>query len=290
MTAATWAVWPWTPSPLQMQNCDIDAAPNGTVGYLAVRTADVGQATITGQQGSVANSTRQTNVNFIGEPAAGLVPTISLYAADMSALPALVSPLQQVNVTAVVLNQALNPLAGMTVTCTVSPVSGLFSLLSDRDTTGADGMAHFTLVPTGLPGTAATLSCSLDSYPNIPPATHEFTVSLTPTLESVALVSGLQPDSRDVGRRDRDRDGGWRSRAGRGPDRHLEVRHGHEHLEGLLALRSGRRERPGLGEPAGRHLHLRERGCHGQSTSDLGLVAGCGVPDRAPTPCGLQRS
>jgi hypothetical protein len=179
--------------PWQMQNCDMDAAPNGTVGYLAVRTADVGQATITAQQGGEANSTRQTNVNFIGEPAAGLVPTISLYAADMSALPDLVSPLQQVNVTAVVLNQALNPLAGKTVTCTVSPVSGLFSLLADRDTTGTDGMAHFALVPTGLPGTDVTLSCTLDAYPNIPAATHKFSVTLTPNLETVDLVEGCNP-------------------------------------------------------------------------------------------------
>jgi hypothetical protein len=191
---ATWAIaGPWTPSPVQMQNCDIDASANGTVGYLVVRTADVGQATVTGQQGSVASSTRQTYVNFIGEPAAGIVPTIVLYAADMSALPALVSPLQQVDVTAVVLNQALNPLAGMTVTCTVDPVSGLFSLLSDRDTTGSDGMAHFSLIPTGLPGTEAILSCSLDSYPNIPPVTHTFTLSLTPNLETVALVEGCNP-------------------------------------------------------------------------------------------------
>jgi hypothetical protein len=186
--------WPAPPGPpFQMQNCDLDAAPNGTVGYLAVRTADVGQATITAQQGSVASTTRQTNVNFIGEPAAGLVPTISLYAADMSALPALVSPLQQVNVTAVVLNQALNPLAAKTVTCTVSPVSGLFSLLADRDTTGVNGMAHFALIPTGLPGTELTLSCTLDAYPNIPAATHTFGVSLTPTLESVDLVQGCNP-------------------------------------------------------------------------------------------------
>jgi hypothetical protein len=179
--------------PFQMQNCDIDAAPNGTVGYLAVRTADVGQATITGQQGGMAASTRQTYVNFIGEPAAGIVPTINLYAEDLTALPTLVSPLQQVKVVAVVLNQALNPLAGKTVTCTVDPVAGLFALQSDRDTTGIDGMAHFTLIPTGLPGTETTLSCSLDGYPDIPPATHKFTVSLTPELETVDLVQGCNP-------------------------------------------------------------------------------------------------
>jgi hypothetical protein len=153
----------------------------------------VGQATITGQQGSMAGTTRQTYVNFIGEPAAGIVPTIVLYAADMSDLPALVSPLQQVAVTAVVLNPALNPLAGKTVTCTVDPVAGLFSMLADRDTTGQDGMAHFTLVPTGFPGSETTLSCSLDAYPDIPPVTHTFTVSLTPSLETVDLVEGCNP-------------------------------------------------------------------------------------------------
>jgi hypothetical protein len=187
-------MWPVPPGPpFQMQNCDMDAAPNGTVGYLAMRTADVGQATITGQQGSVASSTIQTYVNFIGEPAAGIVPSIVLYAADMSALPALVSPLSQVNVTAVVLNPALNPLAGKTVSCTLDPVSGLFALLADRDTTGQDGMAHFALIPTGFPGSETTLSCKLEGYPNIPPATHKFTVSLTPNLETVALVDGCNP-------------------------------------------------------------------------------------------------
>jgi hypothetical protein len=210
--------WPVPPGPpFQMQNCDMDAAPNGTVGYLAMRTADVGQATVTGQQGSVASSTRQTYVNFIGEPAAGIVPTIMLQKADLvlagpgeafdvcfvpggpcyirnlSDLPTLVSPLSQIHVVAVVLNQALNPLAGKTVTCTMDPVSGLFALQTDRDTTAEDGMADFTLVPTGLPGTEATLSCSLDGYPNIPPATHTFTVSLTPDLETVDLVEGCNP-------------------------------------------------------------------------------------------------
>jgi hypothetical protein len=191
---ATWALaGPWLPSPLQMQNCDIDASANGTVGYLAVRTADVGQATVTGQQGGMAASTRQTYVNFIGEPAAGIVPTISLFDENLAALPALVSPLSLINVTAVVLNQSLNPLAGKTVTCTVDPVAGLFALESDRDTTDIQGMAKFVLVPTGLPGTEVTLSCSLDGYPNIPPATHTFTVSLHPELETVDLVEGCNP-------------------------------------------------------------------------------------------------
>ena len=192
---ATWALaGPWLPSPLQMQNCDLDASANGTVGYLAMRTADVGQATVTGQQGSMAGTTRQTYVNFIGEPAAGLVPSIMLYGETIGeALPALVSPLSQINVTAVVLNQALNPLAGKTVSCEIDPVSGLFALLADRDTTGQDGMAHFQLVPTGFPGTEATLSCKLEGYPDIPPATHTFTISLTPDLETVDLVEGCNP-------------------------------------------------------------------------------------------------
>jgi hypothetical protein len=179
--------------PWQMQNCDIDAAPNGTVGYLAVRTADVGQATVTAQQGGMASSTRQTYVNFIGEPAAGIVPTINLFDENLEGLPALVSPLSLINVTAVVLNQSLNPLAGKTVTCTIDPVVGLFALESDRDTTDIQGMAKFVLVPTGLPGTEVTLSCSLDGYPDIPPATHTFTVSLTPDLETVDLVEGCNP-------------------------------------------------------------------------------------------------
>jgi len=188
-----WA-WPVPPAPpFNIQTCDYDVAPNGTVGYLAVRTADVGQATVTGQQGSVASSTRQTYVNFIGEPAAGLVPTIQLFTEDLGALPASVSPVLPVDVVALVLNQSLNPLAGKTVTCTVDPKAGLFALLFDRDTTGVDGMAHFQLVPTALPGTEVTLSCSLDGYPNIPPATHTFTVSLTPDLETVDLVEGCNP-------------------------------------------------------------------------------------------------
>jgi hypothetical protein len=208
--------WPVPPGPpFQMQNCDIDAAPNGTVGYLAMRTADVGQATVTGQQGSMASSTRQTYVNFIGEPAAGIVPTIMLkkaelvlagpgdttdvcvdsvcYIATLSDLPASVSPLSTINVVAVVLNQSLNPLAGKTVSCTMDPTSGLFALQSDRDTTGLTGMALLQLVPTGIPGTEATLSCKLEGYPNIPPATHTFTVSLTPDLETVDLVEGCNP-------------------------------------------------------------------------------------------------
>lgn len=190
------SAWPWPAPPgppWQMQNCDVDASPNGTVGYLAVRTADVGQATVTGQQGSMAGTTRQTYVNFIGEPAAGIIPTINLFDENLGALPALVSPLSQINVTAVVLNQSLNPLAGKTVTCTMDPVSGLFTLQSDRDTTDVEGMAHFVLIPTGLPGTEATLSCSLDQYPDIPPTTHTFTVSLTPDLETVDLVEGCNP-------------------------------------------------------------------------------------------------
>jgi len=210
--------WPVPPGPpFQMQNCDMDAAPNGTVGYLAMRTADVGQATVTGQQGSVASSTRQTYVNFIGEPAAGIVPTIMLKKAELtlvgpgetwdvcivpggpcyitvlSDLPALVSPLSGINVVAVVLNQSLNPLAGKTVSCTVDPVSGAFALQTDRDTTAERGMALLQLVPTGIPGTEVTLSCKLEGYPNIPPATHTFTISLTPDLETVDLVEGCNP-------------------------------------------------------------------------------------------------
>jgi len=158
-----------------------------------VRTADVGQATITAQQGSMAGTTRQTYVNFIGEPSAGLVPTINLFDENLGALPALVSPLSQINVTAVVLNQSLNPMAGKTVTCTIDPLAGLFSLLADRDTTDVQGMAHFVLVPTGFPGTEVTLSCSLDAYPDIPPATHTFTVSLNPDLETVDLIAGCNP-------------------------------------------------------------------------------------------------
>jgi hypothetical protein len=213
--------WPVPPGPpFQMQNCDMDAAPNGTVGYLAMRTADVGQATVTGQQGSVASSTRQTYVNFIGEPAAGIVPTIMLkgvqlrlaepgevfpptvevlligggtFVVELVDLPASVSPLSTQRVAAVVLNQSLNPLAGKTVTCTVDPVSGAFALVSDRDTTGQSGIALMELTPTGIPGTEVTLSCSLDGYPNIPPATHTFTFSLTPELETVDLVEGCNP-------------------------------------------------------------------------------------------------
>ena len=186
--------WPAPPGPpFQMQNCDMDAAPNGTVGYLAVRTADVGQATVTGQQGSMAGTTRQTYVNFIGEPTAGIVPTINLFDENLEALPALVSPLSQINVTAVVLNQSLNPMAGKTVSCTIDPVSGHFALLSDRDTTDTLGMAKFVLVPTGFPGIEVTLSCKLEGYPDIPPATHTFTISLTPELETVDLVEGCNP-------------------------------------------------------------------------------------------------
>jgi hypothetical protein len=188
-----WA-WPLPPGPpWNIQTCDYDVAPNGTVGYLAVRTADVGQATVTGQQGSMASSTRQTYVNFIGEPAAGIIPTIELLAEDLSALPDLVSPVVPLNVVALVLNQSLNPLAGKTVTCTIDPANGMFALLLDRDTTGVDGLAHFQLVPSNIPGTEITLSCSLDSYPNIPPATHTFTSSLTPNLETVDLVEGCNP-------------------------------------------------------------------------------------------------
>ena len=186
--------WPVPPGPpFQMQNCDMDAAPNGTVGYLAMRTADVGQATVTGQQGSMAGTTRQTYVNFIGEPAAGIVPTINLFDENLEALPALVSPLSTINITAVVLNQSLNPMAGKTVSCTIDPTSGLFALEADRDTTDVQGMAKFVLVPTGLPGTEATLSCKLEGYPDILPATQTFTVSLTPELETVDLVEGCNP-------------------------------------------------------------------------------------------------
>jgi len=187
--------WPAAPPgpPVAIQNCDLDGAPNGTVGYLVQRTADVGVATITGQQGGMAGSTRQTNVNFLAGPAAGLIPSIMLFGEGLSALPTAVSPLTQLEVTALVVNQALNPVGGITVSCSVDPVSGAFAMVSDRDTTGLEGMAEFQLIPTGLPGTEVTLSCSLDGYPDIPPATHTFSLTLQPDLEAVDLVAGCNP-------------------------------------------------------------------------------------------------
>lgn len=181
--------------PVSLQNCDLDAAPNGVVSYMVVRTADVGVATITAQQGGMAGSTRQTNVNFVGTPGTGIIPTIQLYTPDIEDLPARISPLSQVEVVALVLNQQVNPVAGITVSCSLDPVGAGFALLLDRDTTGSDGMAHFTMVPTGIPGMEVTLSCSLDGYPDVPPATHAFDLSLEPDLEAVDLVAGCNNEA-----------------------------------------------------------------------------------------------
>jgi hypothetical protein len=187
--------------PVSLQNCDLDAAPNGVVSYMVVRTADVGVATITGQQGGMAGSTRQTNVNFIGTPTTGIIPTLMLNSEDADGnlidLPALISPLSQIPVVAVVLTQQVNPVAGVTVSCSLDPVGAGFALLLDRDTTGSDGMAHFTMVPTGIPGMEVTLTCILDPvvYATVPPVTHTFNLSLTPDLEAVDLVAGCNNEA-----------------------------------------------------------------------------------------------
>jgi hypothetical protein len=186
--------WPAAPPgpPVTIENCDLDGAPNGTDTYMMLRQ-ESGVATVTAQQGTLANSVRQTPVNWIGGVSAGLVPTINLFTPDMKSLPDLVSPLQQVEVLAVVLNQSLNPVAGMTVVCSMDPASSAFALLLDRGTTDAQGGAKFTLVPTAIPGTEVTVSCKIDGYPDIAAATHKFTFTLTPSLESVDLVQGCNP-------------------------------------------------------------------------------------------------
>lgn len=172
-----------------IETCDLDAAPNGVVTYAVLRTPDaVGVATIQGQQGTLAGTTRSTNVDFVG------TATMII---DLSNLPDAVGVLAPTTLKIAVLSTAggtgPSPVAGVTVACSVSPANSGFALTPDRDTTGSDGIAEVTLVPTGIPGSKLTITCSAVNKPEIASVSKEISVTLTPDLESVDLVTGCNP-------------------------------------------------------------------------------------------------
>jgi len=116
-----------------------------------------------------ANSVTTPRVDALGAVNCNGTPTltIELFTSDLEPLPPLVSPLET-GVAALALNQQQNPVTGLTVCCSVEPDLSPFTLPSDCDTTGANGIAEFTLAPTGTDGTEeTTLRCCADGYPNV---------------------------------------------------------------------------------------------------------------------------
>jgi len=178
------------------ETCDLDAAPNGVVNYMIVRSADAtGVATINGQQGANAASTLSAQLDFVG------VVTLAL---DLSGIPNTVSVLAggaAIPIEIVVLSTQAGtgpgPVAGLTVSCVTDPANAAFALLPQTDTTDASGVAAMGLIPTGIPGTKFTITCSIVGHPEVAPVSKEVTVVLPgqENLETVDLVQGCNPVS-----------------------------------------------------------------------------------------------
>ena len=207
--------WPLFPpgAPVTIENCDLDAAPNGVVTYMLMRQ-ETGMATITAQQGTLANSADTETINWVGVSgaaplflqlkslacpqvpgaAAGSAPAdCDLGEMDLGGdLPTSLAVLEEIDFAAVTLSGQVNPVAGMTIACKVDPANSVFILFEDRVTTGSDGIARFQLVPTG-PGPLGdfTLSCEIVGHPEVGKQTHDFTVGLAVvTTEEIDLVGG----------------------------------------------------------------------------------------------------
>jgi hypothetical protein len=137
--------------------CDVDGWRNGVVTTRIVPSGDVGVATIRAQQGGGLSPLRTVNLTFLGEAA------LSLFID----LPAEVRP-PGADFSIVVIDQDGRPIGSEGVECSVSPADGPFVLLDASATTGPDGMAAFSLVPTGVsysPGLELTITCWLSGDP-----------------------------------------------------------------------------------------------------------------------------
>jgi hypothetical protein len=135
----------------------VDGWRNGVVTTQILPAGDVGVATIRAQQGGGISPPRTINVTFVGD--AALLLFIDA--------PAEV-PLTGADFALVVVDEYGRPLASEGVECSVSPADGPFVVLPSSATTGADGIAEFSLVPTGLPsppGLELTITCSLARDP-----------------------------------------------------------------------------------------------------------------------------
>jgi hypothetical protein len=165
--------------------CDLDWADNGVVTYGLRGTGTAGVATTSAQQSGGIGPLRSINVTLAGEPAS--VAGLNL---DISGPAAL--GLTGGEFTMLVTDSEGRPIEGETVECSVDPTSAVLTFLAQTPTSDADGEVIFELIPTGsavLAGTEMTLSCFLDSNPDVK-ASATVGTSLEPETETLDLVSG----------------------------------------------------------------------------------------------------
>jgi CSLREA domain-containing protein len=147
----------WPPGGEVEGGCDVDGWRNSVVTTQILPSGEVGVATVTAQQGG-GGPLRTVNVTFVGSAASLFIDgpgEVRLEGADF---------------TAIVVDQDGRPVGGEDVECSVSPTDGPFAVLPDSATTGPDGIAAFSLIPTGAsypPGQELVITCWLAQDPSV---------------------------------------------------------------------------------------------------------------------------
>lgn len=147
----------WPPGGSMEGGCDVDGWRNGVVTTQILPAGDVGVATVTAQQGG-GGPLRSISLAFAGEAALSLFiePPEELLPAGA-------------DFTTTAVDQEGWPVGGEEVACSISP-AGPFVVVPGSGTTGPNGIAAFSILPTGLPvspGQEFVIACWLDRDPNV---------------------------------------------------------------------------------------------------------------------------